>query len=163
AVRTNNVNLPTGTLYGPNTAYTVQANGQLFDAKAYENVIIAWRDGRPVRLNELGKSLDSVENDKTAAWYIDRRAVVLAVQKQPGTNTVAVVQAVRKLLPLIQQQIPASVSTTSRSWRSPARSASSPTTPSSCSRTSSGTWRWAKGSGRPPSRAARRSPSPSCR
>jgi HAE1 family hydrophobic/amphiphilic exporter-1 len=110
AVRTNNVNLPTGTLYGPNTAYTVQANGQLYDAKAYENVIIAFRDGRPVRLNELGRSLDSVENDKTAAWYIDKRAVVLAVQKQPGTNTVAVVQAVRKLLPVIQQQIPASVS-----------------------------------------------------
>ncbi|MFL5294644.1 MAG: efflux RND transporter permease subunit, partial [Myxococcales bacterium] len=110
AVRSNNVNLPTGTLYGPDTAYTVQANGQLFDAKGYQNIIIAWRDGRPVRLSELGRSLDSVENDKTAAWFIDQRAVVLAVQKQPGTNTVAVVQAVRKLLPLIQQQIPASVS-----------------------------------------------------
>src|SRR5438067_3931556 len=73
AVRANNVNLPTGTLYGPDSAYTVQANGQLFDDKAYEKVIIDWRDGRPLRLNEIRKTLDSVEKDMTAAWYNYRR------------------------------------------------------------------------------------------
>jgi HAE1 family hydrophobic/amphiphilic exporter-1 len=110
AIQANNVNLPTGTLWGPQTAYTVQANGQLEDAKGYQNVIVAYRDGRPVRLNEVAKAVDGVENDKTAAWYIDDRAVVLAIQKQPGTNTVGVVAAVKKLLPVVQQQLPASLS-----------------------------------------------------
>jgi hydrophobic/amphiphilic exporter-1 (mainly G- bacteria), HAE1 family len=110
SIQANNVNLPTGTLWGPHTAYTVQANGQLQDAKGYENIVVAYRDGRPVRLNEIAKAVDGVENDKTAAWYIDERAVVLAVQKQPGTNTVGVVAAVKKLLPVIQQQLPASLS-----------------------------------------------------
>jgi HAE1 family hydrophobic/amphiphilic exporter-1 len=109
AIQANNVNLPTGTLWGPQTAYTVQANGQLMDAQGYENVIIAYRDGRPVRLNEVAKPVDGVENDKTAAWYIDERSVILAIQKQPGTNTVGVVAAVKKLLPVIQQQLPASL------------------------------------------------------
>ncbi len=110
AVRANNVNLPTGTLWGPHTAYTVQANGQLQDAKGYQNIIVAFRDGRPVRLTEVAQAQDSVENDKTAAWYIDERAVVLAIQKQPGTNTVAVADSVKRLLPVIGQQLPASLS-----------------------------------------------------
>jgi HAE1 family hydrophobic/amphiphilic exporter-1 len=110
AIQANNVNLPTGTLWGPHTAYTVQANGQLENAKGYDNIIVAYRDGRPVRLNEVAKATDGVENDKTAAWYVDQRSVVLAVQKQPGTNTVGVVAAVKKLLPVIQQQLPASLS-----------------------------------------------------
>ena len=110
AVQANNVNLPTGTLWGPHTAYTVQANGQLQDAKGYQNIIVAFRDGRPVRLTEVAQALDSVENDKTAAWYIDERAVVLAIQKQPGTNTVAVADSVKRLLPVIGQQLPASLS-----------------------------------------------------
>src|SRR3989442_13718541 len=73
AVQANNVNLPTGTLWGPHTAYTVQANGQLLEAKGYQNIIVAWRDGRPVRLTEVAKATDSVENDKTAAWCVDER------------------------------------------------------------------------------------------
>jgi hydrophobic/amphiphilic exporter-1 (mainly G- bacteria), HAE1 family len=109
AIQANNVNLPTGTLWGPHTAYTVQANGQLLDAKSYQNVIVAFRDGRPVRLNEVATAQDSVENDKNVAWYVDERAVVLAIQKQPGTNTVAVAAAVKKLLPVIGQQLPASL------------------------------------------------------
>jgi HAE1 family hydrophobic/amphiphilic exporter-1 len=110
AVQANNVNLPTGTLWGPHTAYTVQANGQLQDAKGYQNIIVAFRDGRPVRLSEVAQAQDSVENDKTAAWYVDERAVVLAIQKQPGTNTVAVADSVKRLLPIIGQQLPASLS-----------------------------------------------------
>jgi HAE1 family hydrophobic/amphiphilic exporter-1 len=110
AVGQQNVNLPTGTLYGPRTAYTVQANGQLTEAKAYRRLIVAYRNGNPVRLDELGRVMDSVENDKTAAWFIDQRSVILAVQRQPGTNTVEVSDAVKRLLPQISLQLPASVS-----------------------------------------------------
>ncbi len=110
AVNSANVNLPTGTLYGPNKAYTIQANGQLTDAKAYRSVVVAYRNGNPVRLEDVAKSLDSVENDKTAAWNTDRRAVVLAIQKQPGANTVEVSSAVKKLLPAFRQEVPGAVS-----------------------------------------------------
>lgn len=114
AVEQGNVNLPTGTLNGPYEGYTVQAAGQLEDASGYRSLIVAYRNGSPVRLEELGRVLDSVENDKTAAWYVDpahnERAVVLAIQRQPGTNTVEVANAVRNLLSILQKQIPASVS-----------------------------------------------------
>jgi HAE1 family hydrophobic/amphiphilic exporter-1 len=110
AVRRANVNLPTGTLYGAEQAFTIQASGQLMHAEPYRQVIVAYRDGRPVRIADLGSVLDSVENDKTAAWQVDRRAIVLAVQRQPGTNTVEVAGAVKKLLPVFQAQLPASVS-----------------------------------------------------
>ncbi len=109
AVRSANVNLPSGTLWGPHTAFTVEATGQLTDAAAYRPVIVAYRNGNPVRLEQLGHVIDSVENDKTAAWYIDQRAVVLAIQRQPGTNTVKVAEAVRELLPTFREQLPASV------------------------------------------------------
>ncbi len=114
AVRSANVNLPTGTLYGQHVAYTLEATGQLEDAAAYRPIIVAYRNGSPVRLEALGHVYDSVQNNKTAAWYVDpthnQRSVVLAVQRQPGTNTVAVAQAVRKLLPSFKAQLPASVS-----------------------------------------------------
>ncbi|MEW6364497.1 MAG: efflux RND transporter permease subunit [Acidobacteriota bacterium] len=110
AVRRQNVNLPTGTLYGQFQAFTVEANGQLTEASAYRPIIVAYRNGSPVRLQEIGRVLDSVENDKVAAWYVDERAIVLAIQRQPGTNTVKVAGAVRALLPTFRAQIPASVS-----------------------------------------------------
>jgi HAE1 family hydrophobic/amphiphilic exporter-1 len=90
AIRDGNVNLPTGTLYGPETAFTIEAKGQLTAAEQYEPLIVAYRDGRPVRVREIGAAIDSVENDKTAAWYNDQRSLVLAIQRQPGTNTVEV-------------------------------------------------------------------------
>ena len=114
ALQNENVNLPTGTLYGAHKAFTVQANGQLTQAEAYRPLIVAYRNGSPVRLQELGRVIDGVENDKTAAWYVDhnveQRSVVLAIQRQPGTNTVEVAGAVKKLIPLFEQQLPASVS-----------------------------------------------------
>jgi HAE1 family hydrophobic/amphiphilic exporter-1 len=109
AVATGNVNLPTGTLWGANQAVTVQTNGQLYNAKAYEPLVVAYRNGSPVRLSELGRVQDSVENDKIAGWYNNTRAVVLAIQKQPGTNTVAVVDNINKLLPTFRDQMPAAV------------------------------------------------------
>ncbi len=109
AVAKANVNLPTGTLQGADRAFTVQATGQLNDASAYRPVIAAYRQGGPVRLSELGRVIDSVENDKVASWYNNTRAVVLAIQRQPGTNTIEVVDAIKKLLPTFEAQLPASV------------------------------------------------------
>ena len=113
AIANGNVNLPTGALYGQNKAFTVQAAGQLTTAADYGPLIVAYRNGAPVRLQQLGKAFDSVENDKVAAWFVDkdgaRRSVVLAVQRQPGTNTVAVAKAIRDHLPEYQKTIPASV------------------------------------------------------
>jgi HAE1 family hydrophobic/amphiphilic exporter-1 len=107
AVQSANVNLPTGVLYGPMTAFTVQANGQLTTAEAYKPVIVTYRNGSPARLGDIGRVIDSVENDKTAAWYNEERSISLAIFKQPGTNTVAVAGEVRRLLPKFQKQLPA--------------------------------------------------------
>src|SRR5207245_5312856 len=94
AVQNANVNLPVGTLYGANQAFTVQANGQLTDAAAYNPLIVTYRHGMPVRLEQIGRALDSVQNDKVAGWVKGNRAVVIAIQRQPGTNTVEVVATI---------------------------------------------------------------------
>ena len=109
AIVRGNVNKPTGTLYGPQQAVNVQATGQLMDAAAYRPLIVAYRNGSPVRLGEIGRVIDGVETDKVASWFNDERAVVLAVQRQPGTNAIQVVDAVRALMPSFRQQLPASV------------------------------------------------------
>ena len=109
AVSSANVNLPTGTLWGPEKAFTVQASGQLMRAPLYRPLIVAYRAGSPVRLDELGQVFDSVEDDKTAGWYRDERAVVLAIQRQPGTNTVEVVDNIKALIPSFRSIIPSSV------------------------------------------------------
>src|SRR5438093_832560 len=109
AISRANVNKPTGTLWGASQAYNVQATGQLMDAAAYRPMIVAYRNGFPVRLEELGRVVDGVQTDKVAGWFNGERAVVLAVQRQPGTNTIEVVDAIRKLLPVFNQQLPAAV------------------------------------------------------
>jgi hydrophobic/amphiphilic exporter-1 (mainly G- bacteria), HAE1 family len=114
AIANGNVNQPTGILYGKHRAFTVQANGQLAKAADYAPLIVAYRNGAPVRLKDLGQVVDGVEVDKTASWFFDRknglrRAIVLAIQRQPGTNTVEVVDSIKKLLPIFRQQIPPSV------------------------------------------------------
>jgi len=109
AVQQGNVNLPTGTLWGRHQALTVEANGQLTDAAAYRPLIVTYRNGSPVRLEDLGRVIDSVENDKVASWFTGTRAIVLAVQRQPGTNTVEVVDAIKALLPVFKSQMAASV------------------------------------------------------
>jgi hydrophobic/amphiphilic exporter-1 (mainly G- bacteria), HAE1 family len=109
AVQKANVNLPTGTLYGPDKAFTVQATGQLMTAEAYRPVIVTYRNGSPVRLEELGRVIDSVENDKVASWFNNTRSIILSIQRQPGTNTIEVVDNIKKLLPSFRAQIPASI------------------------------------------------------
>ncbi|MBM2828580.1 MAG: acriflavin resistance protein, partial [Actinobacteria bacterium] len=112
AIEQGNVNLPSGVLQGPRQAYTLETAGQLTDAAAYRSLIVSYRNGSPVRLQDIGSVLDGVENDKIASWFNDTRAIVLAIQRQPGTNTVEVVNAIRALLPTLRAQIPASVDIT---------------------------------------------------
>ncbi len=114
AVQNGNVNLPTGTMWGTKQAFVVQANGQLMKADQYRPLIVAYRNGKPIRLEQLANVFDSVENDKNAAWFAGddhklNRAMVLAIQRQPGTNTVEVVDNIKKLLPKFRQQMPAAV------------------------------------------------------
>ncbi|MEO8145061.1 MAG: efflux RND transporter permease subunit, partial [Betaproteobacteria bacterium] len=109
AVANANVNQPTGTLYGKDRMFAVQATGQLYDAKAFQSVIVTYRNGNPVRLGEVGRVIDSVQSDKVAAWFKDKRGIVLAIQRQPGTNTIEVVDAIKKLLPTFRAEVPPSI------------------------------------------------------
>jgi len=113
AVDAGNVNQPLGILYGKNQAFTVQASGQLNDAAAFRTMIVAYRNGNPIRLGQLGNVLDSVQNDKVAAWFNtatnNTRAIILAIQRQPGANTVEVVDNVKRLLPQFRDVVPAAV------------------------------------------------------
>ncbi|MEW6265592.1 MAG: efflux RND transporter permease subunit [Thermodesulfobacteriota bacterium] len=104
-----NSNLPTGSLDGRYKAMTVETTGQLTRAADYNQIIVAYRNGRPVRLSDVGRALDGVEADKVAAWFVDQRGMILAVQRQPGTNTVEVTDAVKKVLPTFREKLPASV------------------------------------------------------
>jgi HAE1 family hydrophobic/amphiphilic exporter-1 len=119
AIQNGSANRPTGTLFGADKNFNIFAeNGQLFTAAQYRPLVVAYRGGRPVRLEEVAHVYDGVENDKTASWLVDTRSIYLSVQRQPGTNTVAVVDAIRELLPTLKAQMPASVDMTVRSDRS---------------------------------------------
>ena len=110
ALQAGNTNVPTGTLYGASSTFTILSNGKLSSASQFSPLIVAYRNGAPVRLNELGVVTDSVQDNRTASWYNGNRAIVLAILRQPGTNTVEVVDSIKKVLPQLQQQIPAAVS-----------------------------------------------------
>jgi hydrophobic/amphiphilic exporter-1 (mainly G- bacteria), HAE1 family len=118
AIQTANVNLPTGTIFGPDRAFTVLANGQLMRAAAYDPVVIAYRNGNPVRLSEVARVYDGVEQDKSANYYAGQRNINLGILKQPGANVVAVVDAVKTLLPTFREQLPPSVTLDVRTDRS---------------------------------------------
>jgi len=109
AIAQANVNLPTGTIYGRYQSFNVQATGQLMNAEAYKPLIVTYRNGSPVRLEQIGNVLDSVQTDKVASWYNDERAVILAIQRQPGTNTIEVVDSIKKILPTFEAQLPPSI------------------------------------------------------
>jgi hydrophobic/amphiphilic exporter-1 (mainly G- bacteria), HAE1 family len=113
ALQSWNVNIPTGTMYGPDRSLTLRANGQLTSAAEFRKLVVVDRGGSPVRLEELGNIIDSVEDDKSASWSEAadsvRRSIILGVQRQPGANTVEVAEAVKALLPMFRQQIPPSI------------------------------------------------------
>ncbi|MEG4997139.1 efflux RND transporter permease subunit [Microcoleus sp. B4-D4] len=109
AIQQGNVNLPTGSLSGSHKNFAVQTNGQLKDAAAFRRLIVTYKNGQPVYLEQLGRVIDSVENTQLASWYNNDRAIILTIQRQPGTNTVEVVDTIQKLLPNLRTQIPSSI------------------------------------------------------
>lgn len=110
AVVNANQNQPTGTLWGRHQAFTIQSDGQLLNADAYRSVVLNYQNGAPVRLGDVANIVDSVQNDKEGGWYNGKPAIILAVLKQPGSNTIQVVENIRKLLPTFQSSVPKSVS-----------------------------------------------------
>ncbi len=109
AVSAANSSTPVGTLNGPKQDVALQASGQMDKAEDYRQIVVAWRNGSPVKLDEVARIYDSVENDKIATWFNGESAIVLAIQKQPDANTVAVVDAVRSKLPSLRAQVPPSI------------------------------------------------------
>src|SRR5215471_10837466 len=113
ALRNWNVNVPAGTLIGPHKSFTLQATGQLMNADQYKDMVVTYRNGAPVRLQELGTVIDGVEDQRTASWFYtpdgEQRAITLGIQRQPGTNTIAVADAVKNLLPQFRAELPSSI------------------------------------------------------
>ncbi len=109
AVAKTNSSVPVGTLTGPDQNITLQAPSQLNKAHEYSDVVVAWRNGAPIRLNEVARVVDSVENNKVASWFNGERSIVLAIQRQPDANTVAVVDLVREKLPTLRASVPAAI------------------------------------------------------
>ena len=109
AVARSNSSTPVGTLNGPKQDISLQASGQMSKAADYGQVVVAWRNGSPVKLNEIAKVYDAVENDKVATYLNGKPSIVLAIQKQPDANTVAVVDGVRAKLPSLRAQLPPSI------------------------------------------------------
>jgi HAE1 family hydrophobic/amphiphilic exporter-1 len=113
ALKNWNVNTPSGTIVGPHKAYTLQASGQLMNAEQFKSMIVTYRNGSPVRLEQLGSVKDGVEDERTASWFYtkdrEQRGITLGIQRQPGTNTIAVADAVKTLLPKFRAELPTSV------------------------------------------------------
>jgi hydrophobic/amphiphilic exporter-1 (mainly G- bacteria), HAE1 family len=113
ALKNWNVNTPTGTIAGLHKAFTLQASGQLMNAEQYKAMVVTYRKGAPVRLEQLGRIVDGVEDQRTASWFYtpdgEQRAITLGIQRQPGTNTMAVADAIKALLPQFRAELPASV------------------------------------------------------
>ncbi|HEV1287949.1 MAG TPA: efflux RND transporter permease subunit, partial [Bryobacteraceae bacterium] len=117
-----NINIPLGTLYGPKIAYNIFANGQLMNAAQFRPMVITWVNGRAIRLQDIADVIDSVQDDKNASWLYTskggQRAITLGVMRQPGTNTIAVVDHIKALLPSFQAQLPPSATLLVRGDRS---------------------------------------------
>jgi len=113
ALQNWNVNVPTGQLFGSTLTYNIKAAGQLMNADAFKPIVVAYRHGAPVRLEQVATVLDNVEDNKNASWLYSKtgavRAINLQVMRQPGSNTIEVTDAIRTLLPSLEQQMPPSV------------------------------------------------------
>jgi HAE1 family hydrophobic/amphiphilic exporter-1 len=109
AVQAANVNVATGTLNGPSQATLVHVNGQLMNADLWKKQIIAWRNGAPVRFEDIGNAINSVENNRTATWLNGKRAIVLSVQRQPGSNTIQIIDEINRIIPRFELSLPSSV------------------------------------------------------
>jgi HAE1 family hydrophobic/amphiphilic exporter-1 len=112
AVAQSNVNQPVGVFDGSRQTFAIKDNGQLANAAAYRPLIVAWRNGAPIRLEEVATPIDGVENARIASWNVDKRAIVLAIQRQPGANTIETVDSIKKILPNFQAKLPAAIEMT---------------------------------------------------
>ena len=112
AIQNGNTNLPVGSIYAPDKSYTLQSNGQLSSAAQFRPLIVAFRNGAPVRLDQVANVYDGVQDEYAKSWFNNQRAVVLAIQKQPGTNTVEIAGAIERMLPRLKQQIPTAITVT---------------------------------------------------
>ena len=101
-----NVDQPKGTLNSPRRTYTINTNDQLLSPDAYNQLIVAYRNGSPVRIQDIGAAINAPENDLLAGWFNQQRAIILAVQRQPGANVIATVDRVKAMLPQLQAAIP---------------------------------------------------------
>jgi HAE1 family hydrophobic/amphiphilic exporter-1 len=104
-----NVLLPKGTLNSPRQSYTLNTNDQLLKPGAYDDLILAYRNGSPVRVKDIGKAIDGPENNRLAAWYNKTQAIILPVQRQPGANVIATVDRIKAMLPVLQASIPTGI------------------------------------------------------
>ena len=104
-----NVDLPKGTLNSPRQTYTLNTNDQLFKPDQYADLIIAYRNGSPVRVRDIGRAISAGENELIAGWYNQQRAIILAIQRQPGANVIETVDRIKAMLPVLQASIPAAV------------------------------------------------------
>ncbi len=112
AVTQANVNQPIGLIEGERQTFAIKDNGQLATAAAYRPLIVAWRNGAPIRLEEVATPIDSVENKRVAAWNVDKRAIILAIYRQPGANTIETVDSIKRILPSFQAKLPAAINVT---------------------------------------------------
>jgi hydrophobe/amphiphile efflux-1 (HAE1) family protein len=104
-----NVDQPKGTLNSPRTSYTLNTNDQLLKPDDYNSLILAYRNGAPVRLRDVGKAIDGPENDLIAGWFNNQRAIIMPIQRQPGANVVDTVERVKAMLPVFQAEIPSAI------------------------------------------------------
>jgi multidrug efflux pump subunit AcrB len=109
-----NVELPKGTLNSPRQTYTLNTNDQLLDANAYADLVIAYRNGAPVRIRDVGRAVSAPENDLIAGWFNQERAIILPIQRQPGANVVETVNRIKAALPVLEASIPAAIKARSR-------------------------------------------------
>jgi len=109
AISTANVNQAKGSFDGPRQAYNIGSNDQLFSSGEYQSLIVAFRNGAPVRLSDVAEAIDDVENVNQAAWMNETPAVILNIQRQPGANVIAVVERIKRLLPQLQSSLPSSI------------------------------------------------------
>ena len=112
-LQNTNVNLPTGQLFGPTASYTIKASGQLMNADAFRSAVVTYKRGAPIRLGQVANVIDSVEDTRSAAWFYDpdkvARVILMSVMKQPGSNTLAVVDSIKGLWSHVESQLPPSV------------------------------------------------------
>ncbi|TMJ37304.1 MAG: acriflavine resistance protein B, partial [Alphaproteobacteria bacterium] len=108
-VGVDNVDLPKGTLNSPRQSYILNTNDQLFKPEAYNDLIIAYRNGSPVRVKDVGKAIEGPENNLIAAWFNKKRAIILPIQRTPGANVIATVDRIKAMMPVLQASIPSDI------------------------------------------------------